>query len=113
MTTIERTAYPRFKASLSRLELDRLYKPTPEKIQLAKRKANGGNPRLIFTLLLKCIQHLGYFPELESIPKQIGSYVEARVPWVIEPAPSTVSEPTLYRYYQAIREHLNIQAYPQ
>ncbi|MCK9532714.1 MAG: DUF4158 domain-containing protein [Gammaproteobacteria bacterium] len=41
MASIERTAYPRFKRSLSARELEALYTPTPEELGFAFTLAEG------------------------------------------------------------------------
>lgn len=48
MTTVERTAYPRFKKTFSKRELNTTYTPTPEEIAFAQAHAYGLHPDLIY-----------------------------------------------------------------
>ena len=59
MTTRERTAYPRFKQSITADELTEFYTPTDEELALVQQHAKGDIPRLAFAVLLKCFQKLG------------------------------------------------------
>jgi hypothetical protein len=60
MASNERTAYPRFKPSLSGRELEALYEPTPNEIAFASENTRSGRGRLTLLVLLKCHQHLRY-----------------------------------------------------
>jgi hypothetical protein len=64
MASIERTAYPRFKPSLTTNELHALYCPTDEERDFISTYARGNTQQLTLLTLLKCQQHLGYLPVL-------------------------------------------------
>src|SRR5215475_15730164 len=70
MASIERTAYPRFKPSLTANELRTLYEPTEDERALIATHARGDAQQLTLLTLLKCQQHLGYLPTLADIPEQ-------------------------------------------
>jgi hypothetical protein len=75
MASIERTAYPRFKSSLTANELHTLYHPTDEELNFVTRHARGAVQQLTLLTLLKCQQNLGYAPSLSNVPEQIrGSF---------------------------------------
>ena len=67
MASIERTAYPRFTASLSMQELQTLYAPTEEERDVVATHARTGMQQLTLLTLLKC-QSLGYLPAFERFP---------------------------------------------
>jgi len=69
MTTIDRTAYPRFKRALSERDLTEVYTLTEDEYELIERSTSDARTRLNFALLLKSCQRLAYFPKLTSIPK--------------------------------------------
>ena len=72
MASIERTAYPRFKPSLTANELQTLYDPTEEERDFVSTHARGAAQQLILLTLLKCQQHLGYLPALADIPDEFA-----------------------------------------
>ncbi|TMD76012.1 MAG: DUF4158 domain-containing protein, partial [Chloroflexi bacterium] len=110
MTSIERTAYPRFTRAPSVKELREIYTPTSTDIAFVATTARG--PAQIFGLmiLLKVYQRLGYFPKPETIPGAIIGHIRAVMKLPADLVPDIASNHTLYRYYAAIREHLEIQS---
>jgi hypothetical protein len=75
MASIERTAYPRFKATLSAQELQTLYAPTEEEREFVVTHARTDAQQLTLLTLLKCHQSLGYLPAFETIPPYIRQYL--------------------------------------
>jgi hypothetical protein len=71
MTTIDRTAYPRFKRALSERDLKEVYTLTEDEITLIDGLATTEQTRLNLAVLLKSCQRLGYFPDIDAIPKRI------------------------------------------
>jgi len=61
-------------------------------------------------ILLKVYQRLGYFPKPETIPGAIIGHIRAVMKLPADLVPDIASNHTLYRYYAAIREHLEIQS---
>ena len=59
MASIERTAYPRFKAALSAQELQTLYAPTKEERAFVATHTRTDTQQLALLTLLKCHQSLG------------------------------------------------------
>jgi hypothetical protein len=111
MTAIERTAYLRFKSSLTANELQNLYCPTDEERDFIATQARGAIQQLTLLTLLKCHQHLGYLPSLAEVPDQIRTYLCQQLnlfPLMYE---SVDAEKTLYRYRQLIRTYLAIKPY--
>jgi len=74
MTAIERTAYPRFRSSLTREELGTYYTLIESEIDFVQTKASGETQQLALALFLKAFQKLGYLPHLVDVPEQIGQY---------------------------------------
>jgi len=60
VTSIEHTAYPRLKRTLTPKELDQIYTPTPAELLLARRTAKRTVATLGFLVHLKVFQRLGY-----------------------------------------------------
>ncbi len=109
MASIERTAYPRFKPSPLPSELRQLYTPTPAECSFARAWARGPAPTLALLVLLKSFQRLGYFPSVGEVPTAIVDHIRASLDLAREVEP-WVTPRTLYRYHQAIRDHLRIRS---
>ena len=75
MASIERTAYPRFKAALSMQELHTLYDPTDDERAFVLTHAQGAAQQLTLLALLKSHQYLGYLPIVDAIPLQIRCHL--------------------------------------
>src|SRR5215469_17961774 len=110
MTSIERTAYPRFRRSPSKRELRELYTPTPGDEDFIKNTARGPAQKFGLMILLKVYQCLGYFPKPETIPGSVIGHIRAAMNLDAALIPDIASNHTLYRYHKAIRDHLEIQA---
>src|SRR5918996_306786 len=111
MASIERTAYPRVKSSLTANELHALYHPIDEELNFVTGHTRGATQQLTLLTLLKCQQHLGYVPALADVPEQIRTYLGQqfhRSPQMYE---YVKAKRTLYRYRQLIRGYLDITPY--
>ncbi len=109
MTSIERTAYPRFSRAPSAKELRELYTPTPHDIAFVTTRARGDGPQFALMILLKAFQRLGYFPNPQEIPGAVISHIRAVMRFPDDLVPDIVSR-TLYRYHAVIRAHLEIKS---
>jgi TnpA family transposase len=111
MASIERTAYPRFKPSLTANELRTLYEPTEEERDFVSTHARGETQQLTLLTLLKCQQHLGYLPALADVPDDIRTYLCQQLHLLPLMDGHAEAESTLYRYHQLIRTYLDIKPY--
>src|SRR5690242_3192093 len=68
VTSIERTAYPRFRRTPSKKELRELYTPTLADVDFVNQTSRGAAQKFGLMILLKVYQRLGYFPKAETIP---------------------------------------------
>ena len=111
MASIERSAYPRFKAALTAYELEELYGPTEEDLDFVRQRAD--DPILQLTLLtrLKCHQYLGYLPALHEIPDPVRIYLcqQLRLPADTPWSPET--KISRHRHRLAIRSYLQVSSY--
>ncbi len=113
MTSIERTAYPRFKRYYTLNELKQIYTPTQDEIKFAYEHTKGENNFLNIIVLLKSFQRLGYFPDLNKIPLQIINHLKKELS-----IPDNINchyshKRTLYRHRQLIREYINVVPFNQ
>lgn len=111
MASIERTAYPRFKAPLTTQELTRLYTPTTEEVTLAQHQTSSPRRQFLVLVLLKAFQRLGYVPKLAEIPVAIINHIRGCLHLSSELAEEDTDRRTLYRYHCAIREYLHVTVY--
>lgn len=79
MTSIGRTAYPRFRASYSDAELRAEFALSATDHELAMGVARSDGVRLSFAALLVCRRRLGFFPSLGSVPSQVSSHLRQRL----------------------------------
>lgn len=113
MASIERTAYPCFKSSLTAKELHALYCPTDEEQCYVTQHARGPTQQLTLLTLLKCQQNLGYVPAPSEVPSQIRTYLSQQLDLPADTALHVEAEKTLYRYRQLIRSYSNLISYTQ
>ena len=84
MTSIERTAYPRFKRQFTTKELTDIYTPTKSEIAFAYATATGERNILNLLVILKSFQRLGYFPSLTDIPLKIINHIRNHLKFAID-----------------------------
>ncbi len=111
MTSIERTAYPRFKRYYTNKELRKIYTPTPSEKAFALSHTTGQNNYLNLMVLLKSFQRLGYFPKLEKVPVVVINHLKN-----ILNLPKTIKigyqqQRTQYRHRSLIRDYLQVKPF--
>jgi hypothetical protein len=76
MTSIERTAYPRFGRVITARELDALG-PLPDEIEWVRERSRSDEHLLALALALKCFQRLGHFPREDGVPEAVVERVRS------------------------------------
>lgn len=109
MASIERTAYPRFKTSVSARELFDAFTPSSEEIEWAAEATRHDDSQLTLLVLLKSVQRLGYFPNLSDVPADVAAHV-ARGLSVGAVAPLRTR--TLERYRVLVRSFVGVMHDP-
>src|SRR6266702_9009135 len=107
MTSIERTAYPRFTRAPSVKELRELFTPTPTDVAFVATRARGPAQKFALMIFLKVYQRLDYFPDPQTIPGAVISHIRSVMKLEASLVPD-IAPATLHRYYVAIREHLEV-----
>jgi TnpA family transposase len=110
VTSIERTAYPRFKQFPDPSELAEFYTPTPVEIQLVKSRTKSHEGFFSLMVMLKSFQRLGYFPHPECVPNAVIKHLRSCLKlqsWV----KAIPSERQRYQYQKVIREYLGVKPY--
>lgn len=87
MASIERTAYPRFKRTVSDRELHESFTPRRGEIAWARENTRTPEHLLALVVLLKSYQRLGYFPELSDVPALVIEHIHGllELDWAVEP----------------------------
>jgi hypothetical protein len=75
VTSIDRTAYPRFKRMITTRELAGSFTPSNEEIEWARDMTLSDPHLLALTVWLKSYQRLGYFPKLDEVPQVVVEHV--------------------------------------
>lgn len=110
MTSLERTAYPKFKRSPDPSELAEFYTPTPAESEWVKSLVKSHDGFLGLMILLKSFQRLGYFPRPEEVPSAIIKHLRTCLKlqtWV----KAIPSERQRYHYQKMVREYLGVRPY--
>jgi len=110
MASIERTAYPRFQATLNAQELQTLYAPTETERDFVATHARDAPHQLTLLTLLKCQQSLGYLPVFDDIPLYVRQYLSQQLHLPPETGFHNASN-TRSHYRQLIRSYLDVHAY--
>ena len=113
MTSIERTAYPRFKRQFTTKELTDIYTPTKLEIAFAYATTKGESNILNLLVILKSFQRLGYFPSLTDIPLKIINHIRSHLKFAIDIGLGYENNKTMYRHRTAIREYLQVKSFNQ
>jgi hypothetical protein len=79
VTSIERTAYPRFKRLISAHELHLFFAPSREEAAWAAERTGSDGHLLTLLLALKSYQRMGCFPGLEEYPETVVDFVRRAV----------------------------------
>lgn len=111
MTSIERTAYPRFKRYFTTKELGEIYTPTKSEIAFAYSTTNGQSNILNLVVFLKAFQRLGYFPKIAEVPNSILNHVRGCLKLPTEIGLVYENSKTMYRHRTAIREYLKVNSF--
>ena len=79
MTSIDRTAYPRFARRLSEEELEERYDLTPAERRFLASNARTGSAYLTLAVMLKTRQQLGHFSACSKVPDQVRHHLVDRL----------------------------------
>ncbi|MFD6278072.1 Tn3 family transposase [Streptomyces sp. NPDC060209] len=98
MTSIERTAYPRFKRLITAHELHLFFSPTRNELEWAADATDCDEHLVALLLMLKSYQRMGCFPAVEDIPEMVVDFVRRQV----EPPEGTLP---VYRAERTAKHH--------
>ncbi|MFG2832356.1 DUF4158 domain-containing protein [Streptomyces sp. NPDC048434] len=108
MASVERTAYPRFKRTISSRELHEAFTPGTAEVAWARGKARSPEHLLALVVLLKSYQKLGYFPDLGEVPELVVGHVRGLLEQDESVSPRHDSVRTAARQRDFIRERIGV-----
>ena len=109
MTSIDRTAYPRFKRMITTRELADSFTPSNEEIEWA-RDTTLSNPHLLaLTVWLKSYQRLGYFPKLDEVPEIVVDHIRAALRLSAGVVAEVDATRTAKRHRELVRKRLGVK----
>lgn len=111
MASVERTAYPRLARKYGPAELKVGFSVSDEEIAWIRKSTTTANLRLGLGVLLKCFQHLWYFPDLRDIPPEVVAHVRESIGYSTRAKLDYSGKNTLHRHMAAIRKFLGITAF--
>jgi hypothetical protein len=115
MTAIDRTAYPRRGARLTREELGTRYSLSDTDLAFIRATARGDTGHMLLATLLKTRQDLGYFVTPGEVHADTAAYLASQMGVAVLPIPP--DEPrqtkTLYRYQASVRTHLSVTTFAE
>lgn len=113
MTSIERTAYPRFKRYYTSNELKNIYTPTTEEKLFATEHTKNQNNYFNLLVILKTFQRLGYFPKIKQVPISIINHIKKELSLPEELTFTYLYSKTYNRHKHLIRDKLKVQKFEQ
>jgi hypothetical protein len=75
VTSIDRTAYPRFARVVSVRELVENFTPTDTEVSWARGHTQDEHHLLMLVVWLKSYPWLGYFPKIAEVPAAVSGHV--------------------------------------
>lgn len=113
VASVERTAYPRFRPSLSRAEVEALYEPTDDEIAFIRANARTDRRRLTLLVLLKSHQHLGRLPSVRSVPKGVRGYLATVLGLPVDTPLGAPTRQSRHRYRLTVHGFLGVRSYTE
>ena len=114
MTSIYRTAYPRFHPNqkIRAKELEADYSLTHVELNYIKENIRGDSLRLGFAILLKIFQHMNCFPGMNTIPEAIIKHIREQIPYIKSSTKFVYEyESSLNRHRRRIYDYLQVKRY--
>ncbi|MFI7708425.1 DUF4158 domain-containing protein [Nonomuraea sp. NPDC049480] len=108
MTSIDRTAYPRFGRMMSARELTETFTPTDDEASWARGRTQDEQHLLALLVWLKSYQRLGYFPKLDQVPSVAATHVRGILELPESVELEQAAERSAKRHRQFVRERLGV-----
>src|ERR1019366_8593213 len=101
LTSIDRTAYPRFRRTMSAREIADVFTPSAEEVEWARDKTTAPPNMLALVACLKSFQYLGYIPGLDEVPEPVLTHIRGAL-GLSEDVPADVDADRTGKRYREI-----------
>ena len=108
MTSVDRTAYPRFGRVVSGRELAESFTPTDAEIEWARARTQDEQRLLALVVWLKSYQRLGYFPKVDDVPPAVVRHVRDALGLAGNVELEQAAERTAKRYRELVRARMKV-----
>ncbi|MDH6630350.1 hypothetical protein M2271_008210 [Streptomyces sp. LBL] len=108
VTSIERTAYPRFKRLITAHELHLFFSPSRDELEWAADATDCDEHLLALLLMLKSYRRMGCFPALEDVPEMVVDFVRRAVELPEGTLPVYRAERTAKHHRRLVRKQVGV-----
>ncbi len=108
MTSVDRTAYPRFPRVVSGRELAEAFTPSDGEVDWARGRTQDAGHLLALVVWLKSYQRLGYFPKLAEVPGAVAGHVRGVLGLPDRVGLEQATERSAKRHRQFVRDRLEV-----
>ena len=108
MTSVDRTAYPRFPRVVSGRELAEAFTPSDGEVDWARGRTQDAGHLLALVVWLKSYQRLGYFPKLAEVPTAVAGHVRGVLGLPDRVGLEQATERSAKRHRQFVRDRLEV-----
>lgn len=109
MASIDRTAYPRFRGTVTARELVESFTPTVDEVGWARGKTTADQTFLVLVIWLKCYQRMRYFPGLDEVPDAVAGHIRTALGLPDSVAVGVEAVRSAARYRDYVRERLGVK----
>jgi len=108
VTSVDRTAYPRFGRVVSGRELAESFTPADAEIEWARTRTQDEQRLLAHVVWLKSSQRLGYFPKVDDVPPAVVRHVRDALGLAANVVLEQAAERTASRYRELVRARMKV-----
>jgi hypothetical protein len=108
VTSVDRTAYPRFPRVVSGRELAEAFTPSDGEVDWARGRTQDAGHLLALVVWLKSYQRLGCFPKLAEVPGAVAGHVRGVLGLPDRVGLEQATERSAKRHRQFVRDRLEV-----
>jgi hypothetical protein len=109
LASIDRTAYPRFRETVTARELVESFTPTADEVSWARGKTTADQTFLVLVIWLKCYQRMRYFPGLDEVPDAVAGHIRTALGLPDSVAVGVEAVRSAARYRDYVRERQGVK----
>jgi hypothetical protein len=109
LASIDRTAYPRFRGTVTARELVESFTPTVDEVGWARGKTTADQTFLVLVIWLKCYQRMRYSPGLDEVSDAVAGHIRTALGLPDSVAVGVEAVRSAARYRDYVRERLGVK----